>query len=110
MTKIISACGLECHTCECYLAHQEQDEEKKKDIAISWGKNYNAELSAKDIACDGCMSAGAHFVWCHKCPIRACVVSQSYQSCAECADFPCETNKFLYDAVPKAKKTIESMR
>jgi hypothetical protein len=110
MTKIISACGLECHTCECYLAHQEQDDVKKADIAIRWGKNYNADLKAEDIACDGCMSDGAHFGWCDKCPIRACVVGKGYQSCAECADFPCATNEFLYNAVPAAKATIEAMR
>lgn len=110
MSKIISACGLDCPTCECYLAHKAQDSEKKKDIAIRWSKNYSAELSEQDIACDGCMSDGTHFSWCDKCPIRACVVSKNYQSCAECADFPCSTNEFLYNAVPAAKQTIEELR
>ncbi|PKN71787.1 MAG: hypothetical protein CVU50_09990 [Candidatus Cloacimonetes bacterium HGW-Cloacimonetes-3] len=110
MTKILSACGLDCPTCECYEAHKAGDDERKNDIAIRWSKNYDANLSAEDIACDGCMSDGTHFSWCDKCPIRACVVGKGYESCAECADFPCETNAFLYNAVPLAKETIEKLR
>lgn len=110
MNKFLSACGLNCPGCECYEAHQANDLARKEDIAVRWSKNYDAELKAADIACEGCMSEGVHFSWCDKCPIRACVVSKSFQSCAECADFPCATNEFLYNAVPEAKKTIESQR
>ena len=110
MTKLISACGLDCLTCECYVAHQAGDNEKKEDIAVRWGKNYNADLKASDIACDGCMSEGAHFNWCNNCPIRACVVTKGFQSCAECSDFPCSTNEFLYKAAPAAKDNIEKLR
>jgi hypothetical protein len=110
MTKIISACGLDCLTCECYEAHQTKDTERKKDIAVRWSKNYNADLKGEDIACDGCMSDGDHFSWCNNCPIRACVVGKGFGSCAECDDFPCDTNAFLYNAVPQAKETIEKLR
>ncbi len=110
MSKILSACGLDCPTCECFEAHQANDTERKKDIAVRWSKNYNADLSADDIACDGCMSEGDHFSWCNMCPIRACVVGKGYESCADCDDFPCDTNAFLYNAVPKAKETIEKLR
>ncbi|MDD4309376.1 MAG: DUF3795 domain-containing protein [Candidatus Cloacimonetes bacterium] len=110
MTKFKSACGLDCNTCECFVAHQAGDNDKKKDIAERWAKNYNADLSASDIACDGCMSEGAHFGWCGKFPIRACVVEKGFDSCAECENFPCSTNEFLYNAVPVAKENIQSLR
>lgn len=110
MSKLFSACGLDCPNCECYEAHQTNDEKRKEDIAIRWSKNYNAELSAADIACDGCMSDGDHFSWCNNCPIRACVVGKGYMSCAECGSFPCDTNAFLYKAVPAAKEAIEKLR
>ncbi len=110
MTKFISACGLDCPACECYKAHKSNDPEAKKDIATRWSKTYDAQLSAADIACDGCMSTGAHFSWCNKCPIRACVGEKGFQSCAECSSFPCPTNEFLYNAVPSAKENIISLR
>lgn len=110
MNKFLSACGLDCPTCECYEAHQDNDLERKQDIALRWSKNYDADLKAEDIACDGCMSEGAHFSWCGKCPIRACVVQKGYLSCAECDSFPCPTNEFLYNAVPAAKETILKAR
>lgn len=110
MNTFLSACGLDCPSCECYVATKENDLAKKEDIAIRWSKNYDANLSAADINCEGCMSDGARFSWCGKCPIRACVTGKGYQSCAECADFPCATNEFLYNAVPAAKATIEAFR
>jgi len=110
MPKIISACGLDCLSCEAYLATQAKDQNQKEDIAIRWSASYDANLSAADIYCEGCMSSGPRFSWCGKCPIRACVVARGYQNCAECVDFPCSTNEFLYNAVPAAKETIEALR
>lgn len=110
MTKLTSACGLDCPGCETYIATKSGDAAQKADIAVRWSKNYDASLTAADINCDGCMSDGAHFSWCGKCPIRSCVVGKGYQSCAECADFPCPTSEFLYNAVPAAKATIEAHR
>jgi hypothetical protein len=106
MTKLTSACGIECHDCECYQATQSGNLELKEDIAIRWSKNYDADLTAADITCDGCMSDGEHFSWCGQCPIRACSVSKGYESCAECDDFPCATNEFLYNVAPSAKENI----
>lgn len=110
MEKLLSACGLDCYSCECREAYLANDEAKKADIAMRWSKQYDAELTADDIKCDGCMSAGEHFSWCNKCPIRACVTQRGYQNCAACPDFPCDTNGWLYQHVPEAKKAIESIR
>lgn len=110
MNKFLSACGLDCPACECFLATVSGDEAQKQDIAVRWSKNYQASLTAEDIHCEGCMSTGRKFGWCDKCPIRACVVEKGYQSCAECDSFPCQTNAFLYEHVPSAKETIEALR
>ncbi|MBW6516156.1 MAG: DUF3795 domain-containing protein [Candidatus Cloacimonetes bacterium] len=110
MKKFTSACGLDCHSCECYEATQSRDLEKKRIVARKWSKEYEAALTTDDINCGGCMSNGSHFSWCNKCPIRNCVIKKKYQSCAECNDFPCQTTEFLYQAVPEAQKNIERLR
>ncbi|HPF08131.1 MAG: DUF3795 domain-containing protein [Candidatus Cloacimonetes bacterium] len=110
MLKLISACGLDCFTCECREAYLNGDEARKADIALRWSKMYDNEFSAKDIACEGCMEGSVHFAWCEKCPIRACAEGKGYKSCAECADFPCEHNSWLYTQVPSAKEAIQSLR
>jgi hypothetical protein len=108
MPKLIAACGLDCHPCECREAYLAGDEDRQADIATRWSGHYKTELTAKDIACEGCMEGGAHFAWCHECPIRTCAVRKGYKSCAECVDFPCENNQWLYEHVPTAKATIEA--
>jgi len=110
MKDIISACGLDCFSCECRIAYLAGDEAKKAEIATSWSKRYQTELSREDIKCDGCMEGKVHFNWCDRCPIRSCVVKKGYQSCAECPDFPCENNSWLYEQVPAAKAAIEKLR
>ncbi len=110
MNKIVSACGLDCNACDCFIASQTGDLEMKKTVARKWSKDYEAVLTADDIHCDGCMSPGTHFSWCYKCPIRTCVIKKRYHSCAECDVFPCDKTESLYQAVPQAKSVIESMR
>lgn len=110
MTMLTSACGLDCTGCECYLATLSGDQNQKAEIAVRWSKNYDAQLTTADINCLGCLSDGPRFSWCGQCPIRSCAQCKGYQTCAECADFPCATNEFLYNAVPSAKENIEAHR
>jgi hypothetical protein len=110
MPKLISACGLDCFSCECREAYLAGDEARKADIAIRWTQMYGREFTAADITCEGCMEGQVHFTWCDMCPIRACVEAKGFSSCAPCPDFPCEHNKWLYEQVPAAKAAIEAQR
>jgi hypothetical protein len=110
MSRIIAACGLDCAACETYQAHQTQDQEKKKDIAARWSEHYDAKLTADEIACDGCMSNGAHFGWCERCPIRTCVQEKGFDTCAECEIFTCEKNAYVFQVAPQAKALLEELR
>ncbi len=110
MSKIISACGLDCFSCECYEATQTGDLEHKKKIAAKWSKEYQVSLTIDDINCDSCMMGDSHFSWCHKCPIRSCAIEKNYENCAECDHFPCQKGEFIFQVFPQAKKNIESLR
>jgi len=110
MSKHLAACCLDCATCETYMAHQTNDLIKKEDIAARWSEHYDGKLTSSDIACDGCMSDGALFVWCSKCPIRDCVTGKGLNNCAECEIGTCDTNAFLFKAAPVAKDNLEKLR
>ena len=109
MTKLIGSCGLNCLACEAYQATKDNDDVRRAEIAIEWGKRYEAQLTAADINCEGCTGGGAKFSWCGKCPIRACATGKGYQSCAECALLPCETVAWLLEAVPEAKANLAEL-
>jgi hypothetical protein len=110
MKKVISACGVDCFKCETYIATQNDDEARKEDIAKRWSEHYQGEIHPEDINCDGCMSEGAKFSWCGLCPIRLCVIEKGYISCAECSDFFCEKNEYVYQVDPSAKENLERIR
>jgi hypothetical protein len=109
MDKMISSCGLNCAGCEAFQATKTNDIARKAQIAIDWSKRYDAALTADDINCEGCREAGLKFSWCNKCPIRACVVSKGYGTCAECEELPCQINSFLFEAVPEAMENLKEL-
>lgn len=110
MPKMIATCGLDCSVCEAYLAYQAKDPAKLQEVAIKWSQNYQSSINPEDIKCDGCSGEGVLFSWCLQCPIRACAKSKGYATCAECGDFPCSTNEFLYSVTPAAKANLELLR
>ena len=110
MKKVISACGRDCMTCDCYLATRSGNQEFKEKVAKEWSEEYGEGLTADDIKCDGCNSGGDLFIWCYSCPIRNCLISKKYESCAQCSKFPCILGRFLYSEAPQAVDYLEKIR
>ena len=50
--------------CSAFLATQKNDEDEIKKVAEikkfaeMWSKQYNADIKAEDVNCDGCLSEG----------------------------------------------------
>lgn len=110
MEKMISSCGLDCATCDAYIATKNDDNAMRSRVAKEWPARYESPIKPEDINCSGCREAGAKFDWCHRCPIRTCVIDRAYETCAECGDLPCEHNSGLYQAVPEALKNLKDLR
>lgn len=110
MSKMISACGIDCEPCECRLATLSGDMIQKADIAARWSVTYQSEIKPEDINCVGCTQEGIHFAWCGKCPIRACAIGKGYETCAQCELFPCQKSQFIIANVPDARANIESLK
>jgi len=80
-------------------------------VAELWSKEFQAGIKPEDINCDGCLSrSGRHFSHCNACKIRSCAEKKGIANCAYCEEFACSELKFILDAVPTAKATLEEIK
>ena len=112
MTAMTAFCGLDCSTCEAYLAPQAGDEAAKERIAANWRECYKAPgITAAYVTCDGCTDLeGRASGYCLECDIRACGVERGVANCAHCAGYEgCEKLARFFAMVPDAKKTLDEV-
>jgi hypothetical protein len=109
VSEMIAYCGLDCRKCDAFIATQNQDFQRKREMAERWTKSLNIKFGPEDIDCTGCMSTKISG-WCTKvCKIRPCAETKKVKTCAHCRDYPCqELQKFLSDE-PKAAKTLDEI-
>jgi hypothetical protein len=101
----LAPCGLYCGVCAVmYAARDENLKFKERLVPVYKGKLHESEeFSAKDIHCDGCLSASP-FVFCRVCPLKSCTREKGYAGCHECNQFPC---KFVEEfPIPIGKKVM----
>jgi hypothetical protein len=111
MEKLISACGLDCASCEAYVATQADDADEIAKIAAQWSKRYDAEVKPEHVRCDGCMTAGERKCgYVPACKVRACVVERGFENCAPCADYGCEILAGHFEMSPEAKEKLDALR
>ncbi len=107
---MIAYCGLNCSTCDAYLATQESDEMKREETAKKWSQMYRAEIKANQINCNGCKSNGAKFFHCNNCDIRKCCLEKGVENCAACKDYICETLSGFIKLAPEAGHALAQLR
>lgn len=111
MEKLISACGLDCASCEAYVATQAGDEGEIVKVAAQWSEQYGAEIKPEHVWCDGCIPGGeracAHV---GECKIRACVLERGFENCAPCADYVCDLLAAVLEHAPHARETLDALR
>jgi hypothetical protein len=111
MEKMIAFCGLDCTECPTLLATREDNDQKRKQVAELWSKEYKADFKPEDINCDGCLSGnGRLFSHCSVCEIRLCGREKALKNCAFCQDYPCQKLSAFFQMVPRGKVTLEEIR
>jgi hypothetical protein len=110
MEKLIAACGIDCSECEARKATLANDNELRSAVAEKWSRQYDADLTASNINCMGCMEQGVHFGHCNECDYRHCVRSKGLLNCSQCGDYPCEMISGFHAYVPAAKANLEELR
>jgi len=111
MDKMIAYCGIVCTECPAFIATQENDDAKRKEVAEAWSKQYKMPVKAKDINCDGCKTEGKRLIgYCNICEIRKCGKQKLVENCAHCDEYGCEKLTGFIAMVPHAKETLEGIR
>ena len=73
MKEMIALCGLVCNECGAFLATQDNNDQKRAEVAQEWSRLFKFEIKPEDINCDGCQSDGGRlFNYCKVCKIRKC--------------------------------------
>jgi hypothetical protein len=107
MEKMIAYCGLICTDCPAYLATKANDENKARETADLWAKQYGVKVAVADVWCDGCVVEGKKCAHCAECEIRACGIGRSVENCGRCADFSCEKTEKFFTMVPFARDLLK---
>jgi len=110
MERMVAYCGLVCTDCKAYIATQENDDAKRREVAEAWSKGLTTALKPEEINCDGCLTDGRLFSYCNTCEIRKCGIERRVANCAHCPDYNCEKLAKFIEQAPEAKKTLEEIR
>jgi hypothetical protein len=111
MDKMIAYCGIVCTECPAFIATQENDDAKRKEVADMWSKQYKMAVKPEDINCDGCNSDSQRILgYCSVCEIRKCGQGKGVENCAHCDEYACEKLTKFIAMVPHARETLEEIR
>jgi hypothetical protein len=109
--KLVAPCGLYCGACPMYLATQDKDEQKIKDLLKRFSA-MDSKMTLADLQCDGCIGGGRVASFCRKCAMRECAGNKKdITRCADCTEFPCSRiTSFNNDGMTHHAEVLENCR
>ena len=85
MGNMIAYCGLDCETCDAYLATLHDDQELREKTAKLWAELNQAPILPEHINCEGCRAEGVKTIYCESlCGIRQCAMQKGVTTCGGC--------------------------
>jgi len=108
----IAICGLDCSSCDAFIATKNDDNELRKKTAEKWAKDYNhSGLKAENIHCAGCLSQiGPVFQYCEMCEVRKCGFEKKVKNCGECDSYPCDKITNLHKKTDMGKEVCDNIK
>ena len=109
MRDMIAYCGLDCETCDAYLATIHDDQALREKTAKLWAELNDAPILPEHINCEGCRVDGVKTVYCDSlCAIRQCALKKGVAACGECLDLEkCQTVGAVISNNPDALKNLK---
>lgn len=87
MKDMIGYSGLDCETCDAYIATVHDDLVLREKTAKLWAGLNNAPILPEHINCEGCRMNGAKTVFCDSlCEIRKCALNKGVSNCGDCPE------------------------
>lgn len=109
MPNMIAYCGLNCETCDAYLATIHDDQELREKTAKLWAELNQAPILPEHINCQGCRVDGVKTVFCESlCGIRQCALKKGMSSCGDCPDM--ETCQTLEEVISNDPEALERLK
>ena len=93
--EYIAVCGLDCGSCDAFIATQADDGELREKTAKEWTERYRNDgrdrppVRTEDINCGGCLSDGPIYLYCLRCKVRQCGLGRGIKNCKECEEYRC---------------------
>ncbi|MBQ3472488.1 MAG: DUF3795 domain-containing protein [Methanobrevibacter sp.] len=112
MKELIGYCGLNCETCEAYIATKNDDNELRKKVSKLWSELNGIEITPEMINCTGCRVDGVKTIFCDSiCQIRQCALAKNVETCADCEEMEeCEKLKMIFENNQEAQKNLENLK
>lgn len=109
MKDMIAYCGLDCETCDAYLATIHNDQALRERTAKLWSELNHAPILPEHINCQGCRVDGMKTVYCDQlCPIRQCAMKKGVTTCGACPDFEgCQMVGQIITNNPSARENLK---
>ena len=108
MREMIGVCGLDCETCDAYLATIHDDQALRERTARLWAELNQAPILPEHIRCLGCRTEGVKTVFCEQmCAIRQCARKRAVTTCGNCPELEtCATVGAVLANSPEARKNL----
>ena len=112
MKDLIAYCGLNCETCEAYIATIKDDNEMRKKVSKHWSELNGIEITPEMINCTGGRVDGVKTIFCDSiCQIRQCALVNKVETCTECEEMEeCDKIKFIFENNSDAQKNLQNLK
>ena len=109
MKDLIAYCGLNCETCDAYLATINDDQALREKTAKQWSEWNHVLIRPEEINCQGCRVEGRKTVFCEKlCAIRQCALKKGVTTCGDCPEMDhCQTLAVIISNNADARKNLK---
>ena len=84
---VLACCGFRCDLCLAYQPNFEANPTNRDIKTEGWLNYFDIHIPPEEIHCLGCLPEEPSMD--SSCPVRPCVISRGYNTCAQCGEYIC---------------------